>query len=102
MSAKWSPAGERRRARDLTPREAKAQLNRVYRRDRGICQLCDLPCTRADASREHKIPLRDGGSNDDGNVVLAHKLCNNLADQQGQTNLRSYTSQSEGWDDADG
>jgi 5-methylcytosine-specific restriction endonuclease McrA len=99
MARKNGPARERRRALDLSKQHARAQLVRVYRRDQGICQLCELPCAREDASREHRIPLRDGGSNDDGNVVLAHKLCNGLADQQQQTNLRTYTSQSDGWED---
>jgi len=56
------------------------QLNRIYRRDGGICQLCHRPCSRADASRDH---IKDFAlctpeeAKDDDNMVLAHKECNN-------------------------
>jgi len=59
---------------------SKAQLERIYVRDQGICQLCQLPCLREDASRDHIIELRfctPEQARDDNNMRLAHKLCNN-------------------------
>lgn len=99
MSRKGSPARDRRDARDLASPNRRAQLNRVFKRDQGICQICHLPCPRVEASREHKIPLSDGGSKDDGNVVLAHRLCNELANRMRQSNLTAYTTRSDGWGD---
>jgi 5-methylcytosine-specific restriction endonuclease McrA len=96
---KDSPARRKRRALDLSSGQIRAQLNRVYKRDRGICQLCGLPCTREEASREHKIPLSLGGSRDDGNVDLAHRRCNELANELLTSNRRNHTTQSPGWED---
>lgn len=96
-----SGARERRRALDLDNQQAKAQLVRVYRRDKGICQLCKRPCSVESASREHRVRLADGGSTLDTNVILAHKTCNNLADPARELNLTGWTSQSPGWDAED-
>lgn len=72
----------RREALDLGPSRRKAQLERIFIRDHGICQLCREECIRTEASREHIKGLdrtieAEEFSNDE-NVVLAHKLCNNL------------------------
>lgn len=57
-----------------------AQLNRIYVRDKGICQICFKPCDRVDASRDHikdfsKCTLEEARR--DSNVQLAHYWCNN-------------------------
>jgi 5-methylcytosine-specific restriction endonuclease McrA len=55
------------------------QLNRIYERDGGICQLCNLSCNREDASRDHikeiHLCTKEEARSDD-NVVLAHRKCN--------------------------
>jgi len=51
-------------------------LDVLYKRDNGICQLCLKPCSRRQASRDHRIPIARGGEHSYANVQLAHKLCN--------------------------
>lgn len=72
-------ARRKRRVRsgDLSSRGAQArQLNRVYEKYSGICQLCFNHCSRSEASRDHVLEVCLGGSSEDSNVVLAHKSCN--------------------------
>lgn len=52
------------------------QLERVYIRDNAICGLCWKHVPREQASREHVIPLGQGGTNKDSNVILSHHGCN--------------------------
>lgn len=70
----------RRRALDRS--NSTGQLNRIYKRDGGICQICFMPCVREDASRDHIKELVECESKeearDDNNIRLAHKFCNNL------------------------
>jgi len=51
-------------------------LDVLYKRDEGICQLCYKPCPRKHASRDHIVPIDRGGLHCYDNVQLAHKLCN--------------------------
>jgi 5-methylcytosine-specific restriction endonuclease McrA len=76
----------RARKGDLAARAALRQLNRIYIRYSGICQICFKPCAREIASREHVIELSKGGSSDDNNVVLAHVSCNNLRSKPNSKN----------------
>jgi hypothetical protein len=58
----------------------KEQLDRIYIRDKGICQLCLEPCIREESSRDHIIELKyctRAMARDDNNVRLAHITCNN-------------------------
>jgi len=48
----------------------------IYKRDKGICQLCYKPVTKQDASLDHVIPLSKGGNHSYQNIVLTHKRCN--------------------------
>jgi len=74
---------EARRRRNET-KNKRAQLERIYVRDRGICQLCFQPVKREDWSRDH---IKDFAlctldeARDDANVQLAHGTCNNLKHQ---------------------
>lgn len=73
------------RRKQLDTCDRKIQLNRIYERDQGICQVCNLPCTREDASRGHIKDLmlctkREATSDD--NMQLEHKICNNVKAQQ--------------------
>jgi 5-methylcytosine-specific restriction endonuclease McrA len=69
----------RRRRFDLDGVSAKEQMDRIYERDKGICQLCKKKCKREDATRDHKKPfhLCDlGEARSDHNIQLAHDECN--------------------------
>jgi len=56
-----------------------SQLNRIYLRDGGICQICNKPVSRDEASRDH---IKDFAlctpeeAKSDTNVQLAHRVCN--------------------------
>lgn len=63
----------------MTNWNAKRQLDRIYQRDKGICQHCMEPCTREDASRGHIIDVEycdHKMANDDNNMQLEHTWCN--------------------------
>jgi 5-methylcytosine-specific restriction endonuclease McrA len=67
----------RRRAREANVLFVEpVVLNVLYVRDKGICQICHLRCKRKDASRDHVIPVSEGGEHSYRNCVLAHKWCN--------------------------
>lgn len=66
--------------RQLDVSNKTGQLNRVYDRDGGICQICFQPCNRSEASRDHIKELRfcnKEEARDDNNIRLAHVDCNN-------------------------
>src|SRR5258706_11753691 len=70
----------RRKRKDST--DTTKQLNRIFERDLGICQLCKQVCRREDASREHVKPFNDctvEEARSDTMMVLAHTWCNNKA-----------------------
>lgn len=67
----------RKRPGDLTSAGArKRQLDRMYKKFAGICQLCMKFCPPEEASRDHVLELCLGGTSADENMVLAHKKCN--------------------------
>jgi 5-methylcytosine-specific restriction endonuclease McrA len=67
----------RRRARKAeAPFIEDVDLEYLYQRDNGVCQLCFKRCRRVDASRDHIIPLSKGGEESKRNAVLAHLSCN--------------------------
>lgn len=51
-------------------------LDILFKRDEGVCQLCHQPCSRKLASRDHIVPIARGGMHCYDNVQLAHKACN--------------------------
>lgn len=72
--------GNRKRRSLLEVNNRLAQLDRIYKRDKGICQICFKPCTRTDASRDHIKEFRycnKAEAQDDNNIRLAHANCNN-------------------------
>ena len=64
----------------------------IFRRDKGICQICGKPCNYNDfiikdgtfiaggdyPSVDHIVPLSKGGEHSWVNVRLAHRRCNTL------------------------
>lgn len=51
-------------------------LRRLYYRDQGICQLCKERVTPSQASMDHKLPYKRGGTHTWDNVQLTHYKCN--------------------------
>ena len=68
--------GQHHRPLDLSAHSRRRQLDRVYARDKGICQGCNTWIPRNQATREHVVDLSDGGSTADENVVLHCDPCN--------------------------
>lgn len=69
----------------------------VFKRDKGICQICDQPTIRAarknkftgqidgrSPTLDHIVPRSKGGSSHTDNLRLAHYECNHkLGDKRG-------------------
>lgn len=51
-------------------------LDALFLRDKGICGICSLACSRDEASTDHKVALTKGGQHTWNNVQLAHRKCN--------------------------
>ena len=50
----------------------------IYKRDKGVCKICNKKCSRKDASLDHIIPISSDGPHTRANIQLAHKLCNSI------------------------
>lgn len=48
----------------------------VYKRDKGTCQICKLPCGFEQGQLDHIISCERGGDHTYSNVQLAHGYCN--------------------------
>ena len=51
----------------------------LFVRDRGVCCICGLPVSRAQASCQHDPPLSRGGFTSAATTALAHRSCNYAA-----------------------
>lgn len=61
----------------VTDRKDKGLYYRVLLRDRGICGICHkFVETPEEVSFDHIIPLSKGGGHNDGNLQVAHLICN--------------------------
>lgn len=63
----------------------KVYFNKIYKRDKGICQICGKPVkydkrpeNPVGATIDHIIPLSKGGLHSMDNCQLAHRICNSL------------------------
>lgn len=83
-----------REAKKKRERQLKAQFvsevsyDTLYKRDKGICQICGLPvhpdkgCDNSwDGTIDHIIPLSVGGKHALDNCQLSHRICNSLKGQ---------------------
>ena len=64
--------------RDHRKRFAWSKYQRLYRRQRGMCPLCNdaMLLLRGQVEIDHKDPNRQEGFNDDDNLQLTHQSCN--------------------------
>lgn len=58
-------------------RKSNQTLERLLLRFDSICHLCDNYVEPRLATRDHIIPLSEGGTNRWENIALAHTSCNN-------------------------
>lgn len=49
---------------------AQTSVRAIWVRDRGVCQIGGEPCPLSDATKDHIVPLSQGGSNDPANLRL--------------------------------
>lgn len=74
----------KRRALKANARSDAWTREEVFRRDKGICQICGFPVydyndapSRLKPQYDHITPLTSGGDNIISNVQLTHAFCNN-------------------------
>jgi hypothetical protein len=64
------------RAKGLGIQYEEVLLVEVFRKDRGICQICKTWVMPKHASQDHILPLSKGGVHMYSNVQLTHLKCN--------------------------
>ena len=64
----------------------------IYKRDKGICQLCGSPVDYAEFTVDHINPLSRGGSNSLDNLRCTCKSCNKLKDALYDSELQNSAS----------
>lgn len=69
-------ANHRRRARLANVPYERIDINELFKRDRGICHLCNKRVNVGDISVDHVKPIALGGAHTWDNVKLAHLQCN--------------------------
>ena len=82
---------KRKRDRIVGSSKETVEYEKVYERDKGVCQICGLPVS-ADkfideswgGSIDHVIPLSMGGEHTIDNCQLAHRICNSLKCKDGE------------------
>jgi 5-methylcytosine-specific restriction endonuclease McrA len=57
-------------------RRNREERRRLWDRAGGKCYYCRKKVDFADAHFDHVVPISQGGSDDDGNLRLAHPHCN--------------------------
>ena len=82
---KYNRASKERRRQLLAQATESVDYGELYRRDKGICQICGLPVHPVklshnswDGTIDHIIPLSCGGKHSMSNCQLAHRICNSL------------------------
>ena len=63
----------------------------LWERDAGLCGFCGDPVDLLEMDLDHIIPKADGGSNDDSNLRVAHRLCNRLAGARTSSTHRRFS-----------
>lgn len=58
------------------PKKKQAYRLRLYKRDKGICYLCNLPVNILEFTLDHVIPHCKGGKSNRENLKITHEKCN--------------------------
>lgn len=81
---------DRYRARKQGAFVAEVWRERVFRRDRWMCKLCNKRVARTQvvphpkaAVLDHMVPLAEGGTHEPANVQCAHFMCNSIKSHRG-------------------
>lgn len=92
--ARYQRSNLRRRAPSLGP---ILSIDEVAERDGWRCHLCSRKVDRRltyphplSASRDHLVPVVDGGTNDPANLALAHLRCNISRQHRGPAQLQLF------------
>lgn len=72
-------------------------LMQIWLRDRGICWWCGNECRLENGTRDHVVPLDDGGSNGLDNLRLAHQLCNAKRDLMWHNAMSAHNMLQSDW-----
>lgn len=64
------------RARKLSVSVEPVDFGHCWKRDGGLCWICEQPVGRSKATMDHVVPLSRGGSHSNANIRPAHKSCN--------------------------
>jgi len=48
----------------------------IYKRDSGVCYICNLPVKFEDYDADHLVPISRGGEHSNSNLATTHSLCN--------------------------
>lgn len=66
-----------RRARELgLDADDTISVHELFKRDKGICQICKNRVGPSEASIDHIVPISKGGPHTWDNVQLSHESCN--------------------------
>ena len=65
-----------RRARERNAVVELVQRTTVFKRDRGICHICNKKVSSTNWHLDHIIPLSRGGKHSYENVAVSHPKCN--------------------------
>jgi 5-methylcytosine-specific restriction endonuclease McrA len=66
----------RRRSLKRGSASERVDYERIRKRDRMICHLCDRRIAKSELHFDHVIPLSQGGTHSEDNVRVAHRTCN--------------------------
>jgi 5-methylcytosine-specific restriction endonuclease McrA len=69
-------ANHKRRARLVQGEFENVDIDALYERDGGVCQICMTEVPRGLATIDHIIPLSRGGGHTYDNTQIAHRVCN--------------------------
>ena len=83
---KYSKENKKRRAQQIKENYvAPVEYQEIYKRDKGICQICGTPVlNNIDRNNtwggtvDHIIPLSKDGTHEPQNCQLAHRICNSI------------------------
>ena len=64
------------RATEFTSAEREEIVDKLWKKQAGICLGCESAMSRQEVEIDHKTPVSRGGSNNIRNLCLMHRCCN--------------------------